>query len=158
MASLVYALVSAVLLIIVKELNLKYMNKIRMPIPMEIIIVSDTRVVPQTPKETVPPQMAPHVEHLCSEYDVTPTRPGVRKWAIPMEDTSAPSSSLLDCTCILMMLRMRDRTPAGEVLSFPSPNLVLIFYYQPQQNSKLSASERAHALSAYCSFIICTSR
>ncbi|NXB74302.1 S26A9 protein, partial [Donacobius atricapilla] len=38
-ASLVYALVSAVLLIIVKELNLKYMRKIRMPIPMEIIIV-----------------------------------------------------------------------------------------------------------------------
>ncbi|NWT83370.1 S26A9 protein, partial [Lanius ludovicianus] len=39
LASLVYALVSAVLLIIVKELNLKYMKKIRMPIPMEIIIV-----------------------------------------------------------------------------------------------------------------------
>ncbi|XP_019402087.1 PREDICTED: solute carrier family 26 member 9 [Crocodylus porosus] len=38
-ASLVYALVSAVLLIIVKELNLKYMKKIRVPIPMEIIIV-----------------------------------------------------------------------------------------------------------------------
>ncbi|NXI12101.1 S26A9 protein, partial [Irena cyanogastra] len=39
LASLVYALVSAVLLILVKELNLKYMQKIRMPIPMEIIIV-----------------------------------------------------------------------------------------------------------------------
>ncbi|NXU11196.1 S26A9 protein, partial [Pardalotus punctatus] len=39
LASLVYALVSAVLLIIVKELNLKYMKKIRLPIPMEIIIV-----------------------------------------------------------------------------------------------------------------------
>ncbi|XP_068015540.1 solute carrier family 26 member 9 [Melanerpes formicivorus] len=38
-ASLVYALVSAVLLMIVKELNLKYMKRIRMPIPMEIIIV-----------------------------------------------------------------------------------------------------------------------
>ncbi|KFQ36959.1 PREDICTED: solute carrier family 26 member 9 [Merops nubicus] len=38
-ASLVYALVSAVLLMVVKELNLKYMKKIRMPIPMEIIIV-----------------------------------------------------------------------------------------------------------------------
>lgn len=90
MASLVYALVSAVLLIIVKELNLKYMNKIRMPIPMEIIIVSDTRVVSQTPQETVPPQTAHHVEHLYSEYDVTPTRPGVRKWAIPTKDTSGP--------------------------------------------------------------------
>ncbi|NXA93113.1 S26A9 protein, partial [Melanocharis versteri] len=39
LASLVYALVSAVLLIVVKELNLKYMKKIRVPIPMEIIIV-----------------------------------------------------------------------------------------------------------------------
>ncbi|KAG9485463.1 hypothetical protein GDO78_008506, partial [Eleutherodactylus coqui] len=38
-ASLVFALVSSVLLIIVKELNLKYMHKIRFPIPMEIIIV-----------------------------------------------------------------------------------------------------------------------
>ncbi|KFP06182.1 Solute carrier family 26 member 9 [Calypte anna] len=39
LASLVYALVSALLLIVVKELNLKYMKKIRMPIPMEILIV-----------------------------------------------------------------------------------------------------------------------
>ncbi|XP_054836851.1 solute carrier family 26 member 9 [Eublepharis macularius] len=38
-ASLVFALVSTVLLIIVKELNVKYMKKIRVPIPMEIIIV-----------------------------------------------------------------------------------------------------------------------
>uniref|UniRef100_A0A8B9M493 Solute carrier family 26 member 9 n=1 Tax=Accipiter nisus TaxID=211598 RepID=A0A8B9M493_9AVES len=48
-ASLVYALVSAVLLIIVKELNLKYMKKIRMPIPMEIIIVSDLFPAPTLP-------------------------------------------------------------------------------------------------------------
>ncbi|XP_044307355.1 solute carrier family 26 member 9 [Varanus komodoensis] len=38
-ASLVFALISTVLLIIVKELNMKYMKKIRVPIPMEIIIV-----------------------------------------------------------------------------------------------------------------------
>ncbi|KAM4701560.1 solute carrier family 26 member 9 [Discoglossus pictus] len=38
-ASLVFALISSVLLIIVKELNVKYMHKIRFPIPMEIIIV-----------------------------------------------------------------------------------------------------------------------
>lgn len=67
-------------------------------------------------------------------------------------------SSLLDCTCILVMLRMRNITPAGEVLSFPSLNSVLIFYCQPQEHSKLSVSERAHALSAYCSFILCTFR
>ncbi|XP_068121647.1 solute carrier family 26 member 9 isoform X1 [Hyperolius riggenbachi] len=38
-ASLIFALVSIALLIIVKELNLRYMHKIRFPIPMEIIIV-----------------------------------------------------------------------------------------------------------------------
>ncbi|XP_060628872.2 solute carrier family 26 member 9 [Anolis sagrei] len=38
-ASLVFSLISSVLLIIVKELNIKYMKKIRVPIPMEIIIV-----------------------------------------------------------------------------------------------------------------------
>nr|XP_033774716.1 solute carrier family 26 member 9 [Geotrypetes seraphini] len=38
-ASLVYALVSCVLLIVVKELNARYRHKIRFPIPMEIIIV-----------------------------------------------------------------------------------------------------------------------
>lgn len=100
MASLVYALVSAVLLIIVKELNLKYMKKIRMPIPMEIIIVSDVWAVPRTLQETVPPltlqpwdthlcsQRVHHVEHLHSEYDMTLTWVGVRNWAILMEDTS----------------------------------------------------------------------
>ncbi|XP_026511033.1 solute carrier family 26 member 9-like [Terrapene carolina triunguis] len=38
-ASLIFALISIVLLIIVKELNMKYMKKIRVPIPMEIVIV-----------------------------------------------------------------------------------------------------------------------
>ncbi|KAE8623638.1 hypothetical protein XENTR_v10005682 [Xenopus tropicalis] len=38
-ASLIFALISTVLLIIVKELNMKFMHKIRFPIPMEIIIV-----------------------------------------------------------------------------------------------------------------------
>ncbi|MEE6493565.1 hypothetical protein FKM82_016890 [Ascaphus truei] len=40
-ASLIFALITTVLLIIVKELNLKYMHKIRFPIPMEIIIWGD---------------------------------------------------------------------------------------------------------------------
>lgn len=67
MASLVYALVSAVLLIIVKELNLKYMKKIRMPIPMEIIIVSDTQPVPRPLQETVPPlTLQPWHTRFCS--------------------------------------------------------------------------------------------
>lgn len=68
MASLVYALVSAVLLIVVKELNLKYMKKIRMPIPMEIIIVSDARAVPRTLQETVPPlTLQPWDTQFCSQ-------------------------------------------------------------------------------------------
>lgn len=100
MASLVYALVSAVLLIIVKELNLKYMKKIRMPIPMEIIIVSDAQAVPWTLRDTVPPlilqpwdahvcsQRAHHVKHPHSEDAVTPTWLGVRSWAVLTEETS----------------------------------------------------------------------
>ncbi|XP_077337444.1 solute carrier family 26 member 9 isoform X1 [Lithobates pipiens] len=44
-ASLVFALVSVVLLITVKELNLKYMHKIHFPIPMEIIIVIIATVI-----------------------------------------------------------------------------------------------------------------
>ncbi|XP_041437907.1 solute carrier family 26 member 9 isoform X2 [Xenopus laevis] len=44
-ASLIFALVSIVLLIIVKELNLKFMHKIRFPIPMEIVIVIATTAI-----------------------------------------------------------------------------------------------------------------
>ena len=42
-ASLVFALVSSVVLIIVKELSARYRHKLPFPIPMEIIIVSDSR-------------------------------------------------------------------------------------------------------------------
>lgn len=40
-ASLIFALVSSVVLIIVKELSARYRHKLPFPIPMEIIIVSD---------------------------------------------------------------------------------------------------------------------
>lgn len=69
-----------------------------------------------------------------------------------------PSSPPLDCTCILVMLRMRNITHLGEVFSFPSPNLVLLFSCRPQEHSTLSASERARALWAYCSFLLRTFR
>ena len=39
-ASLVFALVSSVVLIVVKELNARYRHKLPFPFPMEIIIVS----------------------------------------------------------------------------------------------------------------------
>lgn len=42
-ASLVFALVSSVVLIVVKELSARYRHKLPFPIPMEIIIVSDNR-------------------------------------------------------------------------------------------------------------------
>ncbi|KAM9005820.1 solute carrier family 26 member 9 [Sarcophilus harrisii] len=38
-ASLVFALISAVFLVLVKELNVRYMHKIRVPIPTELIVV-----------------------------------------------------------------------------------------------------------------------
>lgn len=40
-ASLVFALASSVMLIIVKELNTRYRHKIPYPIPIEIIVVSE---------------------------------------------------------------------------------------------------------------------
>lgn len=42
-ASLVFALVSSVALIVVKELSARYRHKLPFPIPMEIVIVSDKR-------------------------------------------------------------------------------------------------------------------
>lgn len=39
-ASLVFALVSGVFLVLVKELNARYMHKIHFPIPTEMIVVS----------------------------------------------------------------------------------------------------------------------
>lgn len=63
----------------------------------------------------------------------------------------------MPCTCILVMLRMRNGTSCWEG-GIPSPNLVLISYSQPQENIKRSASERARALSPYCSSTLCTSR
>lgn len=39
-ASLVFALVSGVVLVVVKELNARYMHKIHFPIPTEMIVVS----------------------------------------------------------------------------------------------------------------------
>lgn len=43
-ASLVFALVSCVVLIVVKELGARYRHKLPFPIPMEIIIVSDAHM------------------------------------------------------------------------------------------------------------------
>ncbi|NWX18916.1 S26A9 protein, partial [Aegotheles bennettii] len=77
-ASLVYALVSAVLLIIVKELNLKYMKKIRMPIPMEIIIVIVATAI--SGSFHMPEKYGMPVVGKISMGFPTPTLPLVNKW------------------------------------------------------------------------------
>ncbi|NXN25448.1 S26A9 protein, partial [Nycticryphes semicollaris] len=77
-ASLVYALVSAVLLIIVKELNLKYMKKIRMPIPMEIIIVIVATAV--SGSFNMPEKYGMPIVGKISMGFPAPTLPLVNKW------------------------------------------------------------------------------
>ncbi|NWI57888.1 S26A9 protein, partial [Calyptomena viridis] len=77
LASLVYALVSAVLLIIVKELNLKYMKKIRMPIPMEIIIVIATAI---SGSFNMPEKYGMPIVGKISMGFPEPTLPLVNKW------------------------------------------------------------------------------
>uniref|UniRef100_A0A663FB74 Solute carrier family 26 member 9 n=1 Tax=Aquila chrysaetos chrysaetos TaxID=223781 RepID=A0A663FB74_AQUCH len=77
-ASLVYALVSAVLLIIVKELNLKYMKKIRMPIPMEIIIVIVATAI--SGSFNMPEKYGMPVVGKISMGFPAPTLPLVNKW------------------------------------------------------------------------------
>ncbi|XP_032865258.1 solute carrier family 26 member 9 isoform X2 [Tyto alba] len=77
-ASLAYALVSAVLLIIVKELNLKYMKKIRMPIPMEIIIVIVATAI--SGSFNMPEKYGMPVVGKISMGFPAPTLPLVNKW------------------------------------------------------------------------------
>uniref|UniRef100_A0A8B9BFR7 Solute carrier family 26 member 9 n=1 Tax=Anser brachyrhynchus TaxID=132585 RepID=A0A8B9BFR7_9AVES len=77
-ASLIYALVSAVLLIVVKELNLKYMKKIRMPIPMEIIIVIVATAISGSFK--MPEKYNMPVVGKISMGFPAPTLPLVSKW------------------------------------------------------------------------------
>uniref|UniRef100_A0A8C0VAT1 Solute carrier family 26 member 9 n=1 Tax=Cyanistes caeruleus TaxID=156563 RepID=A0A8C0VAT1_CYACU len=78
LASLVYALASAVLLIVVKELNLKYMKKIRMPIPMEIIIVIVATAV--SGSFNMPDKYGMPIVGKISMGFPEPTLPLVSKW------------------------------------------------------------------------------
>ncbi|OWK54057.1 Solute carrier family 26 member 9 [Lonchura striata] len=78
LASLVYALVSAALLIIVKELNLKYMKKIRVPIPMEIIIVIVATAI--SGSFSMPSKYGMPIVGKLSMGFPEPTLPLVSKW------------------------------------------------------------------------------
>lgn len=95
-------------------------------------------------------------QHLHAQYAVTPhgSQVGAPLWRMP----PTPSSSLLDRTSILVVSGIRNITLSGDGPSCPSLNLVLIFYRQPQEKSRCSASKRVHALSAYRLFILCMSR
>ncbi|NXH48019.1 S26A9 protein, partial [Dicaeum eximium] len=78
LASLAYALVSSVLLIVVKELNLKYMKKIRMPIPMEIIIVILATAI--SGSFNMPDKYGMPIVGKISTGFPEPTLPLVSKW------------------------------------------------------------------------------
>ncbi|NXA74625.1 S26A9 protein, partial [Thryothorus ludovicianus] len=78
LASLGYALVSAVLLIVVKELNLKYMKKIRLPIPMEIIIVIVATAI--SGSFNMPAKYGMPIVGKISMGFPEPTLPLVSKW------------------------------------------------------------------------------
>ncbi|NXO77015.1 S26A9 protein, partial [Sitta europaea] len=78
LASLGYALVSAVLLIVVKELNLKYMKQIRMPIPMEIIIVIVATAI--SGSFNMPAKYGMPIVGKISMGFPQPTLPLVSKW------------------------------------------------------------------------------
>ncbi|KAM6457053.1 solute carrier family 26 member 9 isoform 1-T3 [Liasis olivaceus] len=87
-ASLVFALISSVLLIIVKELNMKYMKKIRVPIPMEIIIVIVATAI--SGSFNMPEKYDMPIVGLISMGFPSATLPLVSKW----KDMIGPAFSL----------------------------------------------------------------
>ncbi|XP_025032223.1 solute carrier family 26 member 9 isoform X2 [Python bivittatus] len=87
-ASLVFALISSVLLIIVKELNMKYMKKIRVPIPMEIIIVIVATAISGSFK--MPEKYDMPIVGLINMGFPSATLPLVSKW----KDMIGPAFSL----------------------------------------------------------------
>ncbi|XP_075054260.1 solute carrier family 26 member 9 [Mixophyes fleayi] len=78
-ASLVFALISTVLLIIVKELNFKYMHKIRFPIPMEILIVIIATAV--SGSFNLPEKYHMNIVGQIPLGFPTPTLPKVSQWS-----------------------------------------------------------------------------
>ncbi|KAM8975330.1 solute carrier family 26 member 9 [Pelodytes ibericus] len=77
-ASLIFALVSTVLLIIVKELNLRYMHKVRFPIPMEIIIVIVATAI--SGSFNIPEKYNVNIVGQIPIGFPTPTLPNVSQW------------------------------------------------------------------------------
>ncbi|NXY64165.1 S26A9 protein, partial [Callaeas wilsoni] len=124
LASLVYALVSAVLLIIVKELNLKYMKKIRMPIPMEIIIVIVATAI--SGSFNMPDKYGMPIVGKISMGFPEPTLPLVSKW----KDMVGTAFSLAIVGYVINLAM--GRTLAAKHGYDVDPNQVLLGLAQPR--------------------------
>ncbi|NWU29550.1 S26A9 protein, partial [Dyaphorophyia castanea] len=124
LASLVYALVSAVLLIIVKELNLKYMKKIRMPIPMEIIIVIVATAI--SGSFDMPDKYGMPIVGKISMGFPEPTLPLVSKW----KDMVGTAFSLAVVGYVINLAV--GRTLAAKHGYDVDPNQVLLGLGQPR--------------------------
>ncbi|NWT97331.1 S26A9 protein, partial [Urocynchramus pylzowi] len=123
LASLVYALVSAVLLIVVKELNLKYMKKIRMPIPMEIIIVIVATAI--SGSLNMPDKYGMPIVGKISMGFPEPTLPLVSKW----KDMVGTAFSLAIVGYVINLAM--GRTLAAKHGYDVDPNQVLLGLGQP---------------------------
>ncbi|NXR84823.1 S26A9 protein, partial [Hypocryptadius cinnamomeus] len=123
LASLVYALVSAVLLIVVKELNLKYMKKIRMPIPMEIIIVIVATAI--SGSFNMPDKYRMPIVGKISMGFPEPTLPLVSKW----KDMVGTAFSLAIVGYVINLAM--GRTLAAKHGYDVDPNQVLLGLGQP---------------------------
>ncbi|NXB31630.1 S26A9 protein, partial [Eulacestoma nigropectus] len=124
LASLVYALVSAVLLIVVKELNLKYMKKIRMPIPMEIIIVIVATAI--SGSFDMPDKYGMPIVGKISMGFPEPTLPLVSKW----KDMVGTAFSLAIVGYVINLAM--GRTLAAKHGYDVDPNQVLLGLGQPR--------------------------
>ncbi|NWS00484.1 S26A9 protein, partial [Motacilla alba] len=123
LASLVYALVSAVLLIVVKELNLKYMKKIRLPIPMEIIIVIVATAI--SGSFNMPDKYGMPIVGKISMGFPEPTLPLVSKW----KDMVGTAFSLAIVGYVINLAM--GRTLAAKHGYNVDPNQVLLGLGQP---------------------------
>ncbi|XP_038605449.1 solute carrier family 26 member 9 [Tachyglossus aculeatus] len=77
-ASLIFALVSAVFLVLVKELNIRYMHKIRVPIPTELIVVVVTTAISGGLK--MPQKYHMQIVGEIHQGFPTPVSPVVSQW------------------------------------------------------------------------------
>ncbi|XP_004641188.1 solute carrier family 26 member 9 isoform X1 [Octodon degus] len=77
-ASLVFALISGLVLVVVKELNARYMNKIRFPIPTEVIVVVVATAISGSCK--MPQKYHMQIVGQIQRGFPTPVSPVVSQW------------------------------------------------------------------------------